>query len=94
MPLLTNLTIALAAVSGLLALVLTVVYARNHRQVRSPFTLGLVLFAVFLVVHSLVSIYNDVTMMAEYTERALQLRIAEGLLGLVALSALAWSTMR
>jgi len=36
---------------------LLLVYVRNHRQIRSPFTLGLVLFAVLFLVQNLGLIY-------------------------------------
>ena len=62
MTLVMTLTIALTALSGLLAAVLAAVYLRNHRQVRSPFTFGLFLFAAFLVVQAAVTVYDDATM--------------------------------
>lgn len=91
---LMTLTVALAALNGALALVLLAVYLRNLRHVRSPFTWGLALFALFLVAHSALTIYNDLTMMAEFTAQAERLLLAEGGLELVALAALAWSTLR
>jgi hypothetical protein len=91
---LMTLTVALAALNGALALVLAAVYLRNLRQVRSPFTWGLALFALFLVAHSALTIYNDLTMMAEFTAQAERLLLAEGVLESVALGALTWSTMR
>ena len=94
MPLLMTLCIALSALNGLLALVLGGVYVRNHRQVRSPFTLALLLFALFLVVHSALRIYHDLTMMTTYTDQAQKFLLGEGLLELVALSALLWATLR
>lgn len=55
--------VGLAAVNVALALLLGAVYLRNHREIRSPFTLGLVIFAVFLVVHNGVQVYDFFTMM-------------------------------
>lgn len=86
--------IALSALSGALALALAAVYARNHRQVRSPFTLALLLFALFLVVQSAIAVYHDATMMATFTPHAQQLLVAEGVLEVLALGFLAWATMR
>jgi hypothetical protein len=57
------LDLALAAANGILALVLAAVYWRNHRQLRSPFTLGLLLFAAFLLVHNAVIVYESWSMM-------------------------------
>lgn len=94
MTLLMTLTLALTALNGVLALVLAAIYVRNHREMRSPFTLGLLVFAVFLVAHAAVTLYNDATMMATYTGRAETLHFATSVLELAALGALTWATMR
>jgi hypothetical protein len=86
--------VVLSCLSGLLALVLGFVYLRNLRQVRSPFTVGLLLFAVFLVVHSAITIWHQATMMATFTAEAQLWLVVEGGLELVALGALVWATMR
>lgn len=39
----------LAIVALALAIVLAAVYVKNHREIRSPFTLGLLLFASFMI---------------------------------------------
>ena len=91
---LMSLTLALSAVNGLLALGLGAVYVRNHRQLRSPFTLGLALFALFLVVHSLTTLYHGVTMMTTFTVQAERFLLAECILELGALGALAYATLR
>src|SRR5882672_10656153 len=57
------LSLALAALNCLLAIVLGAVYWRNHRDIRSPFTLGLLLFALFLVVHNALVVYRAFAMM-------------------------------
>ena len=46
-----------AAASAAFLAGLLYVYLRNHRQLRSPFTLGLVFFAALLLVQNLGSIY-------------------------------------
>jgi hypothetical protein len=86
--------IALSCLSGALALALAGIYLRNHRQVRSPFTLALLLFALFLVVQSAVAAYDDVTMMATFTPHAQARLVAEGVLEVLALGFLTWATMR
>lgn len=91
---LMNVTLVLSALNGLIALGLGAVYVRNHRQLRSPFTLGMLLFALFLVIHSGTTIYHSVTMMATFTPQAEQFLLVETILELAALSALAWATMR
>ena len=94
MTLVMTLTLALTALNGALAIILAAIYLRNHRQMRSPFTFGLLLFALFLVAHAAVTVYNDATMMATYTERAEALHFATSILELAALGALTWATMR
>lgn len=69
-------------------------YARNHRHLRSAFTLGLVFFAAVLLVQSIGSIYLD-WMMAQAGEGAgvalpmLALDTAE-LVGFAALFFVTW----
>lgn len=46
-----------AAASSALLVGLLYIYAGNHRQLRSPFTLGLVFFAVLLLLYNAGSIY-------------------------------------
>lgn len=71
---------ALAVVNALLALVLGVVYFRNHRELRSPFTLGLLLFALFLLVHNALILYDAwSTMMLSAGPRPVQALVEEAL---------------
>lgn len=53
-----------AAVSAAVLAALLYVYFRNHKEFRSPFTLGLVFFAAVLLVQNLGSIYFDYLMSA------------------------------
>lgn len=46
-----------AAASSAFLVGLLAVYLRNHREIRSPFTLGLVFFAAVLLVQNIGSIY-------------------------------------
>lgn len=94
MTLVMMLNLGLMAVNGILSIVLGSVYVRNHRQLRSPFTRAMVLFAVFLVVHSSLSIYHALSMMATYTTQAELFLLGECTLELVALFALTYATMR
>lgn len=66
----------LSAVNVLLALAVLAVYWRNHAELRSPFTYALVLFAVFLVVHNALFVYDYLTMMVDDGEPG-WLRFAE-----------------
>lgn len=51
-----------AAASSLLLVALLSVYVRNHRQLRAPFTFGLVFFALLLLAQNVGSIYFDFMM--------------------------------
>lgn len=87
--------IALAALNLALALLVLGVYARNARQVRSPFTLALMAFSLFLVVHNGLQVYNLATLMEMFTTaRAQALLVAEGVLQAAALGMLVWATWR
>lgn len=58
---------AVAAASSAFLVALLLVYLRNHRQLRAPFTLGLIFFALLLLVQNLGSIWFDF-MMAQWGE--------------------------
>ena len=56
------LSMGVAAASSLLLVALLSVYVRNHRQLRAPFTFGLVFFALLLLAQNVGSIYFDFMM--------------------------------
>lgn len=88
------LNIGLAAINLAFGAVLAWVYARNHAELRSPFTAGLALFGVFIVLHNGAIIYHFVTMMSFYIsidELFVTLMTA---LQTAALASLAVATMR
>jgi hypothetical protein len=87
-----TINLTLAVLNGSLALLIAAVYAKNYTQLRSPFTLALLLFAGFVVLHNAVLVYHYVTMMDAMGGEGLVL--TEGLLQLGALSALAFATLR
>lgn len=62
-----SLGIGVAAASAVFLSALLYVYVRNHRHLRSAFTLGLVFFAALLLFQSIGSIYFD-WMMAQAGE--------------------------
>ena len=84
----------LAGVNCLGALALGAVYWRNHRDIRSPFTLGLMLFALFLLLHNALVLYNAFTMMAGPTPVDERVLLVEQLLQTGAVGALLVATMR
>lgn len=85
--------VALAGLNTVLALALGAVYVRNHAAIKSPFTLGLLIFAVFLVVHNGVQVYDFFTMMGTPPSNEVLL-LAENLLQAAGLVALVSATMR
>jgi hypothetical protein len=87
-------SVALAALDALLAVVLAAVYVRNHRELRSPFTLGLVLFALFLVLHNAMVVYHFVTMMPQFIATNELWLLGENALQTAALVALVSATLR
>ena len=46
----------------ILGLALVVLYVQNYRQLRSKYTIGLLLFALLLVLHSAMGLYFDASM--------------------------------
>ena len=86
--------VALAGSAALLGLTLAVIYARNHAQIKSPFTFGLLLFGLFLVVHNGVVVYHLVTMMPQFSATGEVWLAAENVLQLGALGSLLWATLR
>lgn len=87
-------SMAVAAASSAFLVALLYVYLRNHRQLRAPFTFGLVFFALLLLAQNLGSIWFDY-MMSEWGEGAgiaipmLVLDLVE-LVGFAALFVVTW----
>jgi hypothetical protein len=87
-------TVLLAGLNCALALALGWIYWRNHREMRSPFTLGLLVFALFLLVHNALAVYHYFTMMSDAGNAGDNLLLIEAVLQTIASSALVWATMR
>lgn len=86
--------VGLALLNTVLALALGWVYANNHREIRSPLTLGLLLFAAFFVLHNALVAYHYLSMMPEFLAVKEGWLFAEGLLQAAGLTALLYATMR
>ncbi|MGQ0535806.1 MAG: hypothetical protein ACT4PT_07020 [Methanobacteriota archaeon] len=86
--------IGLAVLNAVLSVLLGWVYWRNHREIRSPFTRGLLAFAVFLVVHNVIIIYHYATMMTTFAGVGETFLLVESVLQSAALIALVQATMR
>jgi len=88
------LNVGIAVVNVVLAGVIGTVYVRNHREIRSPLTLGLALFALFFVLHNVVLVVHYVTMMPSFGTLAESYLLGEGVLQTAAMGAIAWVTLR
>lgn len=86
--------VALAGVNLVLVAVVAFVYARNYKEVRSSFTLGLLLFSAFLLLHNGLILYHLLTMMSVYAQLGEVFLLVENVVQLVALAALARATLR
>lgn len=86
--------VGLAVVNTVLAAAVGLIYYRNHREVRSPFTMALVLFAVFFVVHNALVVYHYFTMMPSDVVDGEGLMLLESSLQTVAIGSLAYATYR
>ena len=84
----------IAAASAAFLSALLLVYFRNHRELRSPFTLGLVFFAALLLLQNLGSIYFDYLMAdaGEGTRVAVPMLVLDSaeLVGFAALFFVTW----
>ena len=83
-----------AALNTVLALLLGAVYVKNHAALKSPFTLGLLVFAAFLVLHNGIQVYYFLTMMSSMPPGGDGFLLLENVLQAGALGALLSSTWR
>lgn len=87
-------TVILAGLNCILAIILAWVYLRNHLQMRSPFTLGLLVFAAFLLIHNALAVYHYFTMMSTDAAPGDGLLLVEAILQSIGSVALVYATMR
>jgi len=66
MAILMELTLLLNALSILSLIGLLYVYFKNLQKIKSKFTIGLVIFAMFFLAQNLLSLYFNITMMEQY----------------------------
>ncbi|MDX1610877.1 MAG: hypothetical protein R3185_00825 [Candidatus Thermoplasmatota archaeon] len=86
--------VALAAINAVMAAVLAWTYGQNHREIASPLTLGLLLFALFFLLHNALVAYHFLAMMPEFIAVKETWLLLEGLLQAGGLGALLYATMR
>lgn len=91
-----SLTTGLSAVNLVLLVVLLWVWVRNYRTFASTMVLGLIVFAVVLVVENLLAVYFAFSMATLYATDPTVQAIGSLLRGLqfVALVVLTWATLR
>jgi hypothetical protein len=65
----TKVAVVLSAINGLILLSLIYVYAQNYRRLSSQFSLGLLIFAGFLLIENLLAFYFNLTMMGLYIDK-------------------------
>lgn len=58
----TDLALLLHSANIILVLGLLYVYVQNYRKIRSKYTIGLVVFAAFFLLQSIMGLYFDITM--------------------------------
>lgn len=86
--------VGLVAINLAMVLALALIYWRNHRQVRSSFTLGLMLFALFLAVHNGIVLYHLLTKMTVFATLGEELLLLENVLQTLAIGVLLRTTLR
>lgn len=70
MALIMTISTVLTVLNLILILALVVAYAKNLSKIKSPFTIGLFLFAVIFLLQNFLYIYFHITMMPLYTASA------------------------
>ena len=81
-------TVGVALVDAALSAGLLALYARSYRQVKAPFTMGLVMFAALFLVQNALAVYSYLAMMTFFPDP-----VQPYMLGVMALEALALGVM-
>ena len=84
-------TVGLGLVDAGLAAGLLAVYARSYRQVKAPFTVGLMMFAALFLVQNLLAAYSYLSMMAFFPDPVQPYMLAVMALEAVALAIMLYS---
>jgi hypothetical protein len=86
--------IVLAATAAILAAGLLITYLASYRNVRAPFTLGLVLVAAFFLAQNMLLVYAFGTKMAELTLFVSQMLTGFMVFGCLALGVLLYTSQK
>jgi len=78
----------------ILLLLLLFVYVQNYRQMKSPFILGLILFALIFLVENVLGVYFHFMMVDYYSAEAMENARILMAVQTVALAILTWVTWR
>ncbi|MBI4053119.1 MAG: hypothetical protein HY394_03730 [Candidatus Diapherotrites archaeon] len=78
----------------LLLVFLLSVYVQNYRQMKCAFSLGLIMFAAFLLIQNMLAAYFHFTMLAYYSLEVMQHAFILSGAQTIALAALSWVTWR
>lgn len=70
MALMMTISTILTVINLVLILALVIAYAKNLSKIKSPFTIGLFLFALIFLLQNLLYFYFNITMMPLYTQSA------------------------
>ena len=89
-----ELAIIIEAINSVLLLSLLYVYAGNYRQMRSNFTLGLIVFAAFLLLQNLAALYFHLMMVDYYSDVVMQHALVISGVQTVALAVLNYVTWK
>ena len=87
-----EIAIVLEFFNGLLLLFLLYTYVQNYRQMKTAFGLGLIFFALFLLVENVLAAFFHLTMMNYYSPEAMQHALVLNAVQTIALAILAWIT--
>lgn len=77
----------------ILLLMLSFIYVRNYRTIKSKFCLGLMIFALLFLIQNLIAFYFQITMMYYYSKEVANIAFvlnALEALGFVALLYITW----
>ncbi|AJF59947.1 MAG: hypothetical protein J4224_03050 [Candidatus Diapherotrites archaeon] len=89
-----ELIVVMEAVNVLLLIFLLKVYVQNYIQMKSGFSLGLILFSLILLLQNVMAGYFHFAMVDYYSVEAMGQSTALTILETVALAVLAWVTWR
>ena len=87
-------TVVLAAIAAILSLGLLITFAVSYRRVRAPFTLGLMMVAVFFLAQNLLLVYAFLSMMADLSDFVAQILTGVMAFGNVALGVLLYTSQQ